>query len=134
MKKIILVFCVLVMMCVLSLSSYGQKHSTHSYHGGQLRTTGGYQIEMVKSIDSLNFYLTVPQGKVMGTITAPAVEFVFTDKQNTNATLTKDKRDLNRYTVTLPKAGAVDHVIVSFVIDGKPVVGGFKFDESGRSK
>jgi hypothetical protein len=125
-KSITLAFFMLVSSYAVSYAQ-ANHHSHKAAHGGLVQEADGYHIEMVKTNESISFYVLDAKLKTVAnkSITGKAV-FDFFNNTKTSSTLAKYKKDA--LWVSTPKANVFTYCTVSFIIQGKTISSKFKND------
>ena len=106
-------------------SSFAQtEHSHEAPHGGIVQEANGHHIEMVKTKDTLSFYVLDANGKAIKQKATGTVEYELTNKTTTKSTLTKASD--GGLKVALPKANIALYCTVTLKVSGKTIASKFK--------
>jgi hypothetical protein len=125
MKTIkILFFSVALVFAGSAAFAQNANHSHKAPHGGVVQEANGYHIEMVKTKDTLNFFLLDANGKAVTKTPTGKIEYEFTNKTKSTSDLTSGKAGNLRSSI--PKANIFEYCTVTLKVDGKTVSSKFK--------
>ncbi|OJW10441.1 MAG: hypothetical protein BGO53_09675 [Sphingobacteriales bacterium 39-19] len=114
------------------LSSASAQHSHDAPHGGTLQEAGGYHIEMVKTKDTLSFYVMDGSNKTISKAVTGSLQFEFSNKTKSTTKLVSCKA--GGLCTPLPKANIFEYCTATFKVDGKTFSTKFKNSVSDAQK
>jgi hypothetical protein len=125
MKTIKTTFLALVLVISMATVSFSQSHSHKPPHGGTLRESGGYHIEMVSDASTVSFYVMDASNKVLDDKTLSG-EVVFENANKTGSKAALKKVDSGALQAELPKKDIFATCTANLMVRGKAVSVDFK--------
>lgn len=135
MKTIQTIAFTMMLAAATTTVSYAQSahgHEHKSPRGGVVQDANGYHVEMVKTKDTLNFYLTGADNKPVGKPVKGKVTFEFANSTKSSSSLILGKNGALQ--VALPKANIFEFCNVTLEFDNKSITTKFKNSVSDSDK